>query len=244
MAVQRTEHILYRRYRPAVASARATARRLANEWGLTKVTDSLKSAVSELVANAVVHGRAPRGSCVSVSYRLDAARLRVEVRDWATGMPRTVRPAPAGAAALEHGRGLRMVAALTDRWGVIPRVIGKSVWFEINTETVKDEQPMKPVLYGYFRIRNDETDASVRRTERLLREYADAAGCELVLRHHEMDAAGRPLDQLVQELKRVGANAVVVPHLGHLATSQALQAVFVNCIERATVNGVIELDAD
>jgi anti-sigma regulatory factor (Ser/Thr protein kinase) len=131
MTVERTEVARYRRYRPAVAVARATARRLSNEWGLTEVTHIVESVVSELVANAVVHGHAARGSRVSVAYHLDAERLRVEVRDWATGMPRTVRRSPAGEAPDESGRGLRVVAALTDRWGVIPRVIGKSVWFEI-----------------------------------------------------------------------------------------------------------------
>ncbi|WUH94132.1 ATP-binding protein [Streptomyces sp. NBC_00433] len=131
MTVQRTELAHYRRYRPAIAAARATARRLSNEWGLTEVADAVASIVSELVTNAVVHGRAARGSRVSVGYHLDGERLRVEVRDWATGMPRTVRRAPGDDAVHESGRGLRVVAGLADRWGVIPRVIGKSVWFEI-----------------------------------------------------------------------------------------------------------------
>jgi anti-sigma regulatory factor (Ser/Thr protein kinase) len=159
MTVHRMEQVRYRRFRPAVRSARLRARELAKEWGLTEVADSLESAVSELVANAVVHGRAARGSRVSVTYRLEDRGLRVEVRDWATGMPKLGRapapdpapdwvpawvpdpePAPDPASGpisawddveAESGRGLRMVAALTDRWGVVPRVIGKSVWFEL-----------------------------------------------------------------------------------------------------------------
>lgn len=32
----------------------------------------------------------------------------------------------------ENGRGLAIVDALTHRWGSVPRVIGKVVWFEID----------------------------------------------------------------------------------------------------------------
>ncbi|WP_052744596.1 ATP-binding protein [Streptomyces odonnellii] len=51
-------------------------------------------------------------------------------------MPRTILPVY-GASNLpepmaEGGRGLLMVAALSDRWGVARHVIGKSVWFELH----------------------------------------------------------------------------------------------------------------
>ncbi|MGW6239494.1 ATP-binding protein [Streptomyces sp. NPDC055094] len=129
MTIQRTKLTQYRRYRPAVAIARTHARELAEKWELLEVRDSLEMAVSELVTNAVVHGRAAKGSRVTVTYRLDEDRLRAEVRDWASGMPRINRQSPRGVYAT-GGRGLQVVAAITDRWGVIPRVIGKSVWFE------------------------------------------------------------------------------------------------------------------
>ncbi|MFE2748747.1 ATP-binding protein [Streptomyces scopuliridis] len=129
MTIQRMKMAHYRRYRPAVVIARTHARELAEKWELTEVRDYLELAVSELVTNAVVHGRAAKGSRVTVTYRLDEERLWAEVRDWASGMPKISRPSPRGMYA-DGGRGLRVVAAITDRWGVIPRVIGKSVWFE------------------------------------------------------------------------------------------------------------------
>lgn len=68
-----------------------------------------------------------------MTYQLTNSRLRVEVRDWADGLPRLKPTAPDDDGDLaEGGRGLAIVATLSDRWGVIPRVIGKSVWFEIN----------------------------------------------------------------------------------------------------------------
>ncbi|MGW6597984.1 ATP-binding protein [Streptomyces sp. NPDC055036] len=138
MTIQRTKLMQYRRYRPAVAIARTHARELAEKWELTAVRDSLELAVSELVANAVVHGRAAKGSRVTVTYRLDEDRLRAEVRDWASGMPRINRQSPHGTYAT-GGRGLQVVAALSDRWGVIPRVIGKSVWFEFRRNSAHAE---------------------------------------------------------------------------------------------------------
>ncbi|MGC5361251.1 ATP-binding protein [Streptomyces sp. DT24] len=141
MAVRRMEQVHYRRYRPAVKAARARARELSNEWGLPEVTDSVESAVSELVSNAVIHGRAGRGSRVRVTYRLYDGRLRVEVRDSATGIPRLPATAPFDELS-EGGRGLALVAALSHRWGVVRRVIGKDVWFEMRLGSVPVDAPL------------------------------------------------------------------------------------------------------
>lgn len=84
-----------------------------------------------MVANAVIHGQAARGSHVAVTYRPIRHGLRVEVRDWATGTPRAHELTDAEGDFAESGRGLAMVSALSHRWGVIPRVLGKSVWCEL-----------------------------------------------------------------------------------------------------------------
>ncbi|WP_405540564.1 ATP-binding protein [Streptomyces sp. NBC_00075] len=124
--------VRYRRYRPSVPVARAQARALSREWRLPDpVADSLEWVVTELVTNAVIHGRATRGSRVAVTYHLDDGRLRVDVRDAASGMPSVGSPTPKDGDESEGGRGLRIVAALADDWGVTPRVIGKSVWAEL-----------------------------------------------------------------------------------------------------------------
>ena len=127
MPVQPSEQVRYRRFRPAVRAARARARDVAHRWDLDELADELESVIGELVANAVIHGRAARGSHVTVTYHSIRQGLRVEVRDWATGVPRIHRFTDAD----ENGRGLAMVSALSHRWGVIPHVIGKSVWCEL-----------------------------------------------------------------------------------------------------------------
>ncbi|SES34951.1 Histidine kinase-like ATPase domain-containing protein [Streptomyces sp. yr375] len=136
MAESRCLQVWYRRFRPSVLRARAEARVLAREWGLPgPVADSLEWVVTELLTNAVIHGRTMRGSHVVVGYHLDGDRLRVEVRDAASGMPELVPLVVEGGDEPEGGRGLQIVAALADAWGVTPRVIGKTVWAELNVSS-------------------------------------------------------------------------------------------------------------
>ncbi|PZT76723.1 hypothetical protein DNK56_25860 [Streptomyces sp. AC1-42W] len=95
------------------------------------MSEDLVQVVSELVANAVVHGRTARGRQVEVTIDGDAERVRVEVRDVGDGMPRMPRDRRPLAVS---GRGLGIVDALSTSWGVTERVIGKTVRAEIQAE--------------------------------------------------------------------------------------------------------------
>jgi anti-sigma regulatory factor (Ser/Thr protein kinase) len=105
----------------AVHQARSFTRATLAEWSLP---DSLSRdailLVSEMVTNAIVHGRAP------IQLRLRRARehLLVEVDDTATAVPRKLRPTSSDV----HGRGLQLVAMMADQWGTRPIRDGKSVW--------------------------------------------------------------------------------------------------------------------
>jgi two-component sensor histidine kinase len=82
--------------------------------------------VSELATNALVHGvPAGRGFLLRLVLHGDGV-LRVEVHDSGPG---TVG-IPEASAESEHGRGLLLVAALADKWGVGERNPGKIVWCE------------------------------------------------------------------------------------------------------------------
>jgi PAS domain S-box-containing protein len=83
-------------------------------------------ATSELVTNAVRHGRPP----VELRMRIEGADVQVEVRDRATYQPRKLRPDDDD----EHGRGLQIVAALATRWGTRPTEHGKSVWCVLSAD--------------------------------------------------------------------------------------------------------------
>lgn len=84
--------------------------------------------VSELVANAILHARAP----YTVRVRGTVSHPRIEVLDGSTDPP--VPPTPAGSDDLEllltFGRGLSMVAQCALAWGASIEPTGKVVWFE------------------------------------------------------------------------------------------------------------------
>jgi anti-sigma regulatory factor (Ser/Thr protein kinase) len=77
-----------------------------------------------MVTNAIVHGQAP----IELRLRRGAGDLQIEVDDGATSVPRRMRPTPED----EHGRGLLLVAMLSDRWGTRPLRTGKSVWCRLS----------------------------------------------------------------------------------------------------------------
>lgn len=115
----------------ATPSGARQARRLAVEkfaaWGLPPEDPAL--IVAELAANAVTHGRVP-GRGFRIGLALAGGVLRIEVTDTRGDRVPGIRDADGCA---EAGRGLVLVDALADRWGVdrgLPP--GKSVWAELD----------------------------------------------------------------------------------------------------------------
>lgn len=93
------------------------------------VNETLTLITAELCANAVQHGRIPgRDFHVRLAAEADCRRLRVEVSD--TRAERRPVATTATDPDSESGRGLLLVAALADDWGVTDRRSGpgKSVW--------------------------------------------------------------------------------------------------------------------
>jgi anti-sigma regulatory factor (Ser/Thr protein kinase) len=85
-------------------NAREQARKALFQWELSEHADDTELIVSELVANAILHGKGQIG--VRISY--DGIQLRVEVHDEGAGRP-VQHPATAEA---ESGRGLKLVDGL------------------------------------------------------------------------------------------------------------------------------------
>ena len=93
-----------------------------NECGEALIATALLL-TSELVTNAMVHGAPPVELAVSTGPDL----LRVAVTDAGAGRPIMLKPGSSDI----HGRGLAIVGALADIWGVTERHGGKTVWFSI-----------------------------------------------------------------------------------------------------------------
>ncbi|MFD5032042.1 ATP-binding protein [Streptomyces sp. NPDC058220] len=96
-------------------------------WDLEDLCDSAELALTELLANVVRH--VPGRGC-SVLFMWQPDSLRVEVTDKEPRLP-TVKELQDPTELSEDGRGLLLIDAVTDRWGVTPRPGGgKTVWFE------------------------------------------------------------------------------------------------------------------
>jgi anti-sigma regulatory factor (Ser/Thr protein kinase) len=109
-----------------VGLARRRAARLVGEWGYPALAGDVAVVVSELTSNALLHGSL-RDRLIRVRLAVTRTALTVEVDD-----PRGERlPCPREVSDEDRfGRGLLLVGALTDDWGVRPRPagVGKTVW--------------------------------------------------------------------------------------------------------------------
>ena len=91
------------------------------------------SVAAELIANAVRHAEPLPGGVVRLAWRLrtsEGKRL-IEVRVTDGGAPQLPRPRSASGDEAD-GRGLTIVEALADRWGVDKDGLGQSVWAELS----------------------------------------------------------------------------------------------------------------
>ncbi|MFE5591200.1 ATP-binding protein [Streptomyces sp. NPDC056549] len=116
---------------PCGLESAAVARRLVaavlSRWELPELTRSAELIVSELVTNAVLHARTCGASVRVVVTRVRDDRVQVAVTDLDQRPPVLVQSGPD----VESGRGLALVAALSDSWGYERRHWGKQVWAEL-----------------------------------------------------------------------------------------------------------------
>lgn len=108
----------------SVGAARHFTRDALRGMGAAEAEESATLLVSELTTNAVIHARTP----LRLSIRRSSGVVRVEVRDDDPTPPRAISPDPLEAG----GRGIQMVEAVADKWGVNRNERGKTVWFELD----------------------------------------------------------------------------------------------------------------
>lgn len=113
--------------RQAVAAGRAWSREVTKEWQLDDLTDVVQQLVSELVTNSVEHADTSDVRVLLV-YATGTLRLNVSDDD-VVSLPVV---AQAGVDDIS-GRGLAIVEALSERWGVNITGCAKTVWCELVT---------------------------------------------------------------------------------------------------------------
>ncbi|MBO8197073.1 ATP-binding protein [Streptomyces smyrnaeus] len=113
----------------SVARARARLRSKLQHWGFPEeLGHTAQLVISEFVTNAVLHTDTVRIRC---RIHLDSERLRIEVSDEGA---QNCAPQPRSATLDEvNGRGLQLVGALAQRWGVSAHGTrcGRVVWAEL-----------------------------------------------------------------------------------------------------------------
>lgn len=123
----------YCRERRSIPVVRKFTRKALAEWECEARADDVLLCVTELATNALRHGVPPgRGFKVHIYLERVENMIRVELHDSGDG---EVRPADGVPGADEEGgRGLLLVAAVADKWGVGERNPGKVVWCEFGIE--------------------------------------------------------------------------------------------------------------
>ncbi|MFE7396937.1 ATP-binding protein [Streptomyces sp. NPDC057557] len=111
-----------------VAGLRRVVRLHLRLWGLSDVSDAAETCVSELAANVIRH--IGEGTPCTLTAEMRGTHLRIGLRDPDTRALPTLLSAGPDA---EAGRGLALVDAVSERWGVILGADSKLVWCDLVT---------------------------------------------------------------------------------------------------------------
>lgn len=112
-------------------------------WHVDSLIDRASLGVTELLSNVHRHARPDKICTVEMELLLD--RLKVSVHDHDPRLPVMADAGPLATC----GRGLAMVAAMSESWGAVPDgESGKAVWFTLPThsERVPGTGDRRPLL--------------------------------------------------------------------------------------------------
>ncbi|MEU5236179.1 SpoIIE family protein phosphatase [Streptomyces lydicus] len=110
-----------------LSAARHMIRAAVRAWGAAERSEEIELVADELITNALLHTDGEAVVNIRMPHSVER-RLRLEVEDQSSSLPRRREPGEAGVS----GRGLLLVDRLADVWGVEPRGGGKCVWCEFN----------------------------------------------------------------------------------------------------------------
>ncbi|MEU1281991.1 ATP-binding protein [Streptomyces sp. NPDC005805] len=111
-----------------VAGLRHVTRLHLEAWGLPDTVQAAQLCVSELSTNVIKHVGV--GTPATLALSMSGTRLRIEVHDPDCLSLPTCR---ASGRDEEGGRGLALVDAVSESWGVLLRESSKIIWCELGT---------------------------------------------------------------------------------------------------------------
>jgi anti-sigma regulatory factor (Ser/Thr protein kinase) len=111
----------------AAADARSQVRAAIYTWDVPVDPDVAVLLTSELVTNAIRH---EASQAITLAITCSRDRLRVDVHDSSYSFPVVLE----AAADAEAGRGLMLVATLSDEWGFYRTPAGKAVYFTLASQ--------------------------------------------------------------------------------------------------------------
>ncbi|MGW4041662.1 ATP-binding protein [Streptomyces sp. NPDC004721] len=117
-----------------VAALRRMLRLHLELWGLHEVSEAAQLCVSELVANVIKHVGPATPATLAVF--MNGTYLRIEVHD---PDPRALPVLADADSSAETGRGIALIDAITDRWGVDLTAGRKATWCELSTSLSADD---------------------------------------------------------------------------------------------------------
>ncbi|MEU0587376.1 ATP-binding protein [Streptomyces sp. NPDC006132] len=112
-----------------VAALRRIMRLHLGIWGLQDVSDEAELCVSELASNVITHVGA--GTPATLAVAMQGTHLRIEMHDPDTRALPILQDAGADS---EGGRGMALIDAVADRWGVQIDAGRKVAWCELVAE--------------------------------------------------------------------------------------------------------------
>jgi anti-sigma regulatory factor (Ser/Thr protein kinase) len=115
----------------SAAEARRFTERTLRAWDCEVLVESARLLVSELIVNAVLHANTE----ARLTLRFDGEVLRVEVGDGSTAVPKRQDYSPTATT----GRGLMILEAVADEWGVDIGADSKTVWFDLAVASAEVE---------------------------------------------------------------------------------------------------------
>ncbi|MFE5243644.1 MULTISPECIES: SpoIIE family protein phosphatase [unclassified Streptomyces] len=109
-----------------LSEARSIVRQALKDWDLAGLADDAELVTGELLVNVLLHTEG--GAVLTLEVLPEPVRrIRLSVQDRSSVWPRRRTPGETSTS----GRGLLLLDAVAERWGIEPRGEGKAVWCEI-----------------------------------------------------------------------------------------------------------------